>query len=228
METSLHRQLKQRYAGATARQEVRVGRWRIDAVVRGRLIEVQLGSLAAIRDKVQALLADHRLLVVKPIILRKRLVKLDRRGRVISDRQSPKRGTLLDVFDELIYFTRAFGHPNLTIELPLVEVLEQRSPGHGRRRWWRRDDYVVVDQQLTEFVSRVRLRTAGDLLRLLPERPPEPFDTAQLAQALAVRRPVAQRIAYTLRKTGAAAACGKRGGAWLYRWCEAGPKRRAA
>lgn len=228
METSLHRQLKRFYAGHETRQEVRVGRWRIDAVARGQLVEVQLGSLAAIRSKVQALLAEHRLRVVKPIVARKHLIKLDERGRVVAERSSPKRGSWLDAFDELVYFTQVFPHPNLTLELPLVEIAERRRPGHGRRRRWRRDDFVVDDQELLAIADQRRVRTAADLVRLLPARPQGEFDTADLAQALGVRRFVAQRIAYCLREMGALDTRGKRARAWLYGWSRRAGDRRAA
>jgi len=75
VETSLHRQLKQIYAGAQARTEVVLDSYRIDAVSRGRLIEIQHGSLAAIRDKIRRLCENHRVLVVKPIV-REKLVAL--------------------------------------------------------------------------------------------------------------------------------------------------------
>ena len=44
METSLHRELKSLYAGEAAQTEVRLGRFRIDAVVGDELVEVQHGS----------------------------------------------------------------------------------------------------------------------------------------------------------------------------------------
>ena len=58
METSLHRQLKEAYADHEARIEVRVGNYRIDVVRDHELIEIQHGSLAAIRDKVRKLLKE--------------------------------------------------------------------------------------------------------------------------------------------------------------------------
>ncbi len=139
METSLHRQLKDHYAESGAEQEVKLGPYRIDVVNSDVLVEIQHGSLASIRDKVARLLKQHRVLVVKPIVARKRIVRLQNAGgRVVSRRWSPKRGKPLDLFDELVYFTRVFPHANLTLEVPLVEVEERRFPGHGRRRW-RRD-----------------------------------------------------------------------------------------
>ena len=56
METSLHRQLKEYYARSEARYEVPVDGFRIDVVNGKILVEIQHGSLAAIRDKLRQLL----------------------------------------------------------------------------------------------------------------------------------------------------------------------------
>src|SRR5262249_45600570 len=217
METTLHRQLKALYAGAEAQVEQRVDGFRIDAIRDGELVEIQHGGLAAIRGKIARLLDRHSVLVVKPLVARKELVKLTRRGgREISRRLSPKQATVLDLFDELVYFTCVFPHENLTLETPLVEIEERRYPGHGRRRRWRATDHVVEDQRLLAVRSVHRFIAAADLLALLPGELPQPFDTGQLAELLAVRRWTAQRIAYCLRQTGAARVCGKTGNALLY------------
>lgn len=220
METSLHRQLKSLYAGDSAPQtEVKLGAYRIDAVREdATLVEIQHGSLAAIRDKIAALLAKkHRVLVVKPIIALKTLVKLDERGgRVVTRRQSPKRGTIVDLFHELIYFTRVFPHDRLVLEVPLVEVEELRYPGHGRRRRWRKDDFVVEDQRLVSVLSSQSFTTRECLWRLLPEGLPSPFHTGHLAEHAGVSRWIAQRMAYCLVKTGTTSEVGKEGNARLY------------
>ena len=60
------------------------------------------------------------MLVVKPIVARKHLVKQHRAGgKVDSRRRSPKQGTVLDLFEELVHFTRVFPHRRLTLEVPL-------------------------------------------------------------------------------------------------------------
>ena len=216
METSLHRQLKEHYA-ARGDQEVACDGYRIDAVHRGQLIEIQHGSLSAIRDKIAKLLTKHRVKVVKPIIARKQLVKLARRGgEVVGRRLSPKRGQLLDMFDELVYFTRVFPHDRLTLEIALVEVEELRYPGHGRRRRRRQQDFQIEDQRLVELIEVRRFRTLADLRKLLPRRLPKPFHTEHLAQGLGVQRWIAQRMAYCMRETGAIRLVGKQGNALLY------------
>lgn len=219
METSLHRQLKERYADGAAQQEVKLGAYRIDVMHADQLVEIQHGSLAAIRDKIARLLRDHRVLIVKPILARKRILKLKRRGgAIVTERWSPKRGTPLDLFDELVFFTRVFPHDNLTIEVPLVEVEERRFPGHGRKRWRRPNDHQVEDVRLVDVQQVFRFQTALDLRQLLPNQLPEPFHTGHLAEQLSVRRWVAQRIAYCMREMGAATEVGKQGNTRLYQW----------
>jgi hypothetical protein len=217
METSLHRQLKELYAATDAEQEVKLGSFRIDVVNTDALIEIQHGSLAAIRDKIACLVKTHQVAVVKPIVARKRIVRLGRRGgAVVARRWSPKRGTVLSLFDELVYFTRVFPHENLTLEVPLVQVEERRFPGHGRRRWRRDNDFQVDDLRLLQVDQTHQFRTAADLQQLLPQRLPSPFHTGHLAQQLGVQSWVAQRIAYCLRETGSTIQVGKQGNAKLY------------
>lgn len=217
METSLHRCLKSHYALPGAKYEAPLGRYRIDVHNGHELVEIQHGSLAAIRDKIARLVVDHCVRVVKPIVGRKTIVRLDRPdGREVSRRLSPKQGMLLDVFDELIFFRRVFPHPQLVVEVPVVDIEETRYPGHGRRRRWRRNDHVVADQRLVAVRSEVTLRSAADLLALLPTDLPRPWHTGDLAQLGGIRRPIAQRIAYCLRHMHAAREVGKRGNALLY------------
>jgi len=225
METSLHRQLKQIYAESEEQTEVRVGRYRIDVVAGDQLIEIQHGSLSALRDKVRNLVPDHRLLVVKPLVVRKLLVKQkSKRGKIISRRMSPKRGGVLDLFDDLVYFTQVFPHPNLVLEVVLVDIEEWRYP--RRRTRWRSRDYHVLDQRLVQVHEKFRLQTARDLRQLTSMRLPKRFSTADLAKALEIERWKAQRVAYCFRQIGTTELVGKQGNTLLYQFST--PLRRAA
>jgi hypothetical protein len=215
METSLHRSLKELYAGSAAQTEVAVGRYRIDAVVGDELIEVQHASLASIRDKVRRLLATHRVRVVKPIVASKLLIVRSRRSeKVLRRRKSPKRGTWVDLFHELVYFTKVFPHERLAIEAVLVDVEEWRRvvPPRGKRG----KKFAVEDQRLAATHESIRIQSPQDLHRLLPADLPRPFHTGQLAEGMEIERWIAQRVAYTLRETGAVRTVGKERGAWLY------------
>lgn len=218
MEFSLHRELKERYAGPEARTEVPIDGYRVDAVLPDRLVEVQHGSLGAIGRKVARLLNKHQVLVVKPIVVRKVLVQQSgRAGTIRYRRRSPKTGSVLDLFQDLVHFTRVFPHERLTLEVPLVEIEEWRYPGHGRRRRRRAGDFQIEDQRLLAIHQTYTLRTAAQLTELLDVRLPAKFHTGHLAALLGRPRWEAQKIAYCLRETGAVQTVGKEGNAWLYR-----------
>ncbi len=217
METSLHRQLKDLYAIADAQLEAPLEGYRIDVLTADQVVEIQHGSLAAIRDKVAKLVKRHQVVVVKPIVIRKRLVRQDAKaGRVLSRRLSPKKGSIWDIFHELVYFTRVFPHKNLILDVPLVDIEEWRYPGHGRRRRWRRNDFQVEDQKLTCVHKTQRFRNGPDLAKLIPPGLPKPFHTGHLAEHLDLPRWIAQRIAYCLREMRITEDLGKAGNARLY------------
>ena len=215
METTLHRQLKNEFCDPGSEIEVKLDDYRIDVVSGNRLIEIQRSSLSSIRDKIAKLLEDgHIVDVVKPLVSRKRLVKLDKKdGKVIDRRWSPKRGTILDLFDELIYFTRVFPHPNLTLIAPMVQIEEVRYPGRGRRRRKRKGDFVTQDRSIVKLEEACFFRSVLDLQKLLPRRLPKEFGTKDLAEKMKVPRHEAQKIAYVLRKTGTVVETEKRGNA---------------
>ena len=218
METTLHRQLKEHFCESGARLEVKLGRYRIDVVNGDRLVEIQRSGLAAIRDKVNKLVKDgYQVDVVKPLVARKRLVKLTSiDGIETSRRWSPLKATMLNLFDELLYFTRVFPHPNLRILVPLVEVEEIRYPGHGRRRRKRNGDFEIKDRLMLDIHQTEIFKNVIDLQKLLPDDLPKKFDTGELAEGLGVPRHQAQRIGYVLRKTSVAKEVGKRGNSILY------------
>ncbi len=213
-ETTLHQQLKRLYAADEDANEVTVDGYRIDAVAEGRLIEVQCASLTAIRDKIRVLCESYDVTVVKPVTVRKRILKYDEPdGSVVSSRLSPKRESVLSVFEELVHFTNAFPHERLVLEVVEIEVAEHRVPRKRRRR--RQPDHRVVDRALVELVDRHEFRRSEEVAALLPSLP-EPFTTRELADAAGMPRWLSQKAAYFLRETGAWTTVGKQGNALLY------------
>jgi len=214
METTLHRQLKQLYAGDAA-CEVRVDGYRIDAVANGRLIEIQQGSLSALRTKVSRLLERHEVLVVKPLFAHKTIIRLERRSqREVSRRVSPAHDTVWDAFQDLVHFVDVFPHPRLTLEVVLTEVEEHR-PANPRIGWRQRDR--AADRTLLSICGRHTFRTNADLLALLPDTLPAEFTTALLAEVLELPRWWAQKVAYCLRRTGALETTRRGRAGWVYR-----------
>ena len=217
MESSLHQQLKAHYAGPDCRCESRVGRFRIDVESPSELIEIQQAGLGAIRAKIGELLERHRVRVVWPLVQRKWIVKVDRRGNPTGKRRlSPRRGTIFDLFEDWIHFASVFPHERLVVEIARIDIEEWRRP--ERRRGWRRKDYRVVDRKLVAHHGAHELHSPNDLLDLLPDCDalPHPFGTRELAQRLGVARWQAQQIAYCLRHCHALQVVGKQGNALQY------------
>lgn len=217
METTLHRQLKSLYAADPEQKEVALGRYRIDAIDdAGRLVEVQCAGLGAIRSKIGKLVRSHDVVVIKPVVATRLLVKRNRkRGRIVSQRRSPSRGRLVDVFEELVHFVTVFPHDRLALEVAVVDIEEHRLPPRSKRRFHRR--YRVEDRVLLAVNERITLQRPADLGRLLPTGFPQgSFTTSELAEQNEIPRWLAQKAAYCLRKTGAAAVVGKKGNAIVY------------
>ncbi len=202
-ERSLHAALKLHYAGDGGQLEVDVDGYIVDVVRDELLIEIQTASFSSIKAKLQALVSAHHVLLVYPIPESTWIVKAplpdDPDGRV-SRRKSPKRGSRLDLFRELVSFPELLAHPNLAIEVVLTH--EDQLRHHDARRNWRRRGWVIDDRVLLDIVGTQRFSEPAELLRLLPEATPQEFTTADLARLLKRPRRLAQQMAYCLREAG--------------------------
>jgi hypothetical protein len=214
-EKPLHAALKEWYARPGDRFEVPVGDFVIDIVRGDLLIEIQTGSFAAIRRKLKALVAEHPVRLVYPVAREKWIVRLAEDGKgVLGRRRSPKRGSLEQVFGELVSFPRLLAEPNLSIEVLLIQMEEVRR--HDEKRAWRRHGWVVHERRLLDVVERRLFESPQDLAALLPPGLAEPWTTADLAEARNLPRRLAQQMAYCLRKMGMIESVERRGRAHLY------------
>lgn len=195
--------------------EVPVGRFVIDIVRQGTLIEIQTSGFSSMRSKLDVLLDGHRVTIVHPIAQRRWIVKGPHDGKPSTRRKSPKHGAVFDVFAELVSFPSLVDHPNLSIEVLLIDEEEVRR--FDGNRSWRRRGWAVVERRLLDVSARARFEVPEDWLALLPAGLPMPFTTADLADAIDRPRRSAQQMAYCLREMGVLEVTGKRGNAFEYR-----------
>lgn len=214
-ETHLHAALKQHLAQPADQLEVTVDGFVADILRGQQVLEVQTQNFAAFRRKLAYLLERRPVCVIHPIALEKWVVRLEAGGKKVAGRRkSPRRGSALEIFTELVSVAELATHPNFSLQIFLVQEEEIRTPARKRRRWSRTSH--VVQRRLLAVEETFTLATPQDYARFLPADLPEPFTSTELAKAL--RQPVwlAQKMTYCLRKMGVLSVVGKRGGAWLY------------
>ncbi|HEY5889912.1 MAG TPA: hypothetical protein VIW94_04310 [Acidimicrobiia bacterium] len=217
-EKPLHASLKRWYAAPGDQIEVPFEGYVIDLVREDLLIEIQTRSFSSMKSKLTKLLdGGHRVRIVHPIAIDRWIVKVDGAGDLVSRRRSPKHGSALDIFSELVSFPDLIVRKELELELVLVEEDEIRQ--HRIDGPWRRNGWAVVERRLVEVVETLRIATPRDLASLLPAGLGETFTTSGLASASGRPLRLVQQMAYCLRKAGAIETVGKVGKAVEYRLC---------
>jgi hypothetical protein len=214
-EQPLHAALKAWYAQPGDQVEVAVKGFVIDLVRDDLLLEIQTSNFAAIKVKLLKLVQAHRIRVIYPIAQEKWIIKLAKHHcEEMTIRKSPKRGQIEDVFCELVRFPQLLAHPNFSLEVVLIRAEEVRR--YDGRRPWRRHGWVIEEHRLRDVVGRKVFATPLDWQALLPDTLPAAFTTNELADALHIRRPLAQKMAYCLCQGQVIRLLGKRGRAKSY------------
>jgi hypothetical protein len=214
-EKPLHAALKEWYAQPGDQFEVAVDGFVIDIVQDDLLLEIQTGNFASIKSKLMELVSAHKIRLIYPIAQEKWIIKLAKdNGGEVTRRKSPKRGRVEDLFWEMVSFPQLLANRNFSLEVLLIREEEIRR--YEGRRKWRRRGWVIKERRLLEVVDQRLFEEPADWRALLPEGLGS-FTTKDLAEAIGIRRQLAQKMAYCLRKARVVKLIGKRGRANLYR-----------
>jgi hypothetical protein len=208
-ESALHAQLKALYLEEGAASEVSVGRYVADVVLAdGRVVEVQTSQLYRMKVKLEALLAERPVRLAFPIAAERHLLVYDAKGRnLLYRRRSPRRGTVLNLLDELVGVAGLLAHPRFEVEVLFTREEEvRRKDGSGS---WRRKGMARVDRRVLEVLSRRLFRGPADYARLLPESCPLSFGHRELAAAMGAPLGQAYKLSYCLRAAGVLRVAGR-------------------
>lgn len=208
-ETHLHESLKFLYSNNIENHEFKLGRYFVDVKLEDHLVEIQTSNVGSIRRKLVSLLEFNKVKLVHPIIHTKYIVKHELNGTLISRRKSPKRGNILDCFQELVRIPELLSNKNFTIEIILIDVDEYWVNDH--KGSWRRKGWSKVDKKLLKVRDRKVLTTRFDFLNLLPVDLPPEFTTKDIVNKAHIRLNTAQKICYTLFHAGFINRLGKTG-----------------
>lgn len=191
-EGSLHAALKARYARPGDRFEVPLDGFVIDIRRPDMLVEIQTSSFRSMGNKFDSLLEQHRILLVHPIAVETYVKRPGRKAR-----KSPRRGSLFDIFTELVSIPTLLDHPNLMLDVVLVSVTQFQDSDPRARRG--RGGYRTTDRELRDVLEVRHFAGTEDLAALLPPNLPAGFTTADIARGANVSRDVAQRMAFCFR-----------------------------
>lgn len=213
-EKSLHAELKKWYAQPGDQLEESVDGFVIDIVRGKQLIEVQSRSFGKIRNKLSLLCAHGPVRLIYPVASTKWIVRVDVNNSELGRRKSPKRGQIIDLFNEMIYLPKIAQDANFSFEVVLIEMEEiWRDDGLGS---WRRKGWSIADRRLLKVLSQKQFLSVGDYAALMPDSMPGKFTNAMLADSLNIHPRLARKMSYCLHKMGTLAKVGKKGNAILY------------
>ena len=119
-----------------------------------------------------------------------------------------------DLFWGIVGIPQLLSNPNLSLEVVLIR--EEESRRYVGKRRWRKKGWGIDERRLLEVVSQRRFDQSSDWLAFLPAAL-ESFTSRDLADAIGVRRELAQKMAYCLRHMGIIELIGRQGRANLYR-----------
>jgi hypothetical protein len=218
-EKPLHASLKKWYAQPGDRFETVVDGFVIDIVRDDLLLEIQTGNFASVKSKLTNLVRSRHVRLIYPIAQEKWIVKLAKENnRGVTRRKSPKRGRVEELFWEMVSFPQLLSNRNFSLEVLMIRAEEARRY-EGKRKWSRRG-WVIEERRLLEVVDQRLFEEPADWLAFLPEGLGS-FTTRDLAEAIGIRRELAQKMAYCLRKVSVIELIGRRGRANLYKVADA-------
>lgn len=194
---------------------MRVGDYVVDVVCGGTLIEIQTKGFWGIRKKLNDLLRDHSVRLVYPLPLEKVLVVYDKQKlNILYKRKSPKKGTFLDVAEEIMYILPVLKDPRFTLEVLLTKEEEIRI--HDGRGSWRRKGISIHDRSLVEIVDTREFSGLEDYRSLLPERLPSRFTNKDLSELMGVPQHKVRKLTYCFKYLEILRVCGKDGNAQVF------------
>jgi len=214
-EKSLHSSLKDWYAQPGDRLEAKLDGFHIDIIRNNLLIEIQTTNFSSLRRKLNNLIKNHHLRLVFPIAQEKWIIRLAADGVTqLGRRKSPKRGNVLQLFDELVSIPDLIKNRKFSLEILLTQEEEVRcDDGTGS---WRRKGLRIADHRLIKVKSRHIFMEPSDFLSLIPPDLPETYSTKELSERIDQPRWLAQKMAYCLRNMGVIEIVGKNGNSFLY------------
>jgi len=192
-ENSIHKNLKHYYSPDSRHHEQPIDSYIVDVLLHSSIIEIQTGNFGSIKKKLSQLLKTHQVKLVYPYPKSKYIVKVAANTTtIVSRRKSPKKGTIYNIFRELLRIAPLITNPNLELEVLLTE--EEECWLDDNKGSWRRKGWSKFDRKLLSIAETRQFRNKNDYLSLLPENLPITFTTKNISVLSKIPLHIAQHL----------------------------------
>lgn len=200
--------------GKTVKKKKR--RFVADVMMGDTIYEIQTGSLAPLREKIEWILENttYKVAVIHPIAETTWLNYIsDKTGQVERRQKSPKKGKFTDIAGDLYYMREFIGNPRFSLLLLMMEAEQYKKKAEKSRRHSKYQKYELIPVSL---LRAHLLRTTEDYRAFVPEGLPEPFCVKHYSALSGIRGRDAYSIVKTLVYLGFFKESGKLGRATAY------------
>lgn len=213
-EKPLHRIIKSYIEPDRILHEVELCGCVVDVFNGEEVFEIQTGGFYPLKKKLERLLPEYKVTVVRPVIAEKRLIWINKEsGETTDPKKSPRKERLTDILPELTRLGDLFPHPNLGIKLIFVSADEFKYlDGYGESK---KRGATKVMRLPRELISETEISTAEDISAMLPELP-SPFRASELQSALRLRGRRGFFVLRLLMRLGVVERVGKEKNTYLY------------
>lgn len=214
-EKTTHAVLKHTYCPDPFYHEVPIAGSIADICTGDEIIEIQSGGFHPLKNKLERFLPLMPVTIVHPIAHTKWLHWIHpETGEVSQRRKSPKQGSAVEIFKELIYLLPYLTDPNLHICIPLLDLEEYRvMDGWSKdgKKGSHRYDRIPLG-----IAQEIHLDCVNDYMQLIPYPLPDPFTSKDFQKASRLSPKMTGRALKVLRELQLIQQCGKEKNAYLY------------
>lgn len=219
-EKYMHLILKRFFCEDTDCHEVGIGEFFADAMVDDTIFEIQTAGFYPLKKKLTYYLSreDKRVIIVTPVVVRKRLLWVDPVTGAVVDR--PRTVSLprahMRVLREMFWLCDLLDFRKVTLRLVMLAVDEYKKlDGYGADKKRKASRIERIPRELLDIVD---ITGSDDVARIfLPDGLPQPFTSANFSRLTGARRMALSADLRVLESLGIIEREGKRGRAILYR-----------
>ena len=213
-EHSLHRVVKYLLEPTSFYHEQVINKKIVDICIDKHIYEIQTKAFHNLRSKLENIIYDYQMTIVYPLIVNKRIIKMDSDGQIISIRKSPKKVLPIHSLVEFYRIKNYLLEENLSFKIMIFEADEYQQTvqksykyKHGKYR---------IDQFPTKYIDEINLDNPNDYLKILPDLPTE-FNFNDFIKNTKVNRKQGSYILAVLKYVGIVEHIRTEGRAYIYK-----------